>query len=61
MSKVYMIVDNDEYELPIFVCEKPIEMALHLGIKPSDMRARLVRARKVEHSKYVVVDLDDNE
>ena len=57
-----MLVEDDEYQLPIFVSDKPSDIARHLGISPKDMRARFAHAKNnKKFSKYVTVDIDEDD
>ena len=63
MSKVYLEVTNDEYELPVAVADSGTKLANLRGV---DCRAvynsiRLLQQGKIHRSKYVVVEVDDED
>lgn len=52
---LYMAVTNDEYELPIFVCDTAQELADKLGVKPNTVYVMLGRNKQKlnNHGKHL--------
>ena len=66
MTKIYMIVSNDEYELPEIVSESILEMAIRTGRKVNDMHTCFSKGRHPERGgqykyfkRYVTVEVDE--
>ena len=56
---LYMLVTNDEYELPLVVADTAAELARILGKKRTDIASALTHAKKKGFkSQYVKVIVD---
>ena len=58
--KLYMVVTNDKYELPVAVSEKRVEIAKMTGMALSSVCNAFARADRTKHPtgkyKYVIVE-----
>ena len=60
MPHVYMLVTEDEYELPLMVADTAIELARRLGLRECSVMSAICKAKKTGRKcKYVRVDWDD--
>ena len=65
MTKIYMIVSNDEYELPEIVSESIVEMARRLGRNYQSLRSDFCKGSKPDrypwkyYRKFVTVEVDE--
>lgn len=65
MTTLYMIVSNDEYELPEIVSESIVEMAHRLGRNYKSLRADFCKGRKPDKypgnyfRRFVTVEVDE--
>lgn len=69
MCRLYMVVKNDKYELPLFVSEKRREVARFINVTPNELSRLLspsIRLRENKTSKkykmykLVIVDVEDD-
>lgn len=63
MSKVYMAVSKDEYELPYAVADSQAELARMLGVDPQSIRKAFfaIRHGRCIKTRYREVEIDDGE
>lgn len=58
--KLYMVVDNDKYELPVAVAEKRVEISKMLGMPLSSVCNAFARADRTKNPKgkykYIIVE-----
>lgn len=61
MSKLYIAVSKDEYELPIAVADSQASLARMLGIQPNAIHKQMHFARtgKWKWCQYREVEIDD--
>lgn len=61
MSKVYMAVTKDEYELPYAVADSQTELAKMLGVEPQSVRKAFfaIRHGKCTRTRYREVEIDN--
>lgn len=66
MKKIYMIVSNDEYELPEVVGESMLEMAIRTGRTVHSMHTCFSKGRHPERGgqykyfkRYVTVEVEE--
>lgn len=62
--KLYMVVTNDKYELPVAVSEKRVEIAKMTGMALSSVCNAFARADRTKNPtgkyKYVIVEEGEN-
>lgn len=59
---VYMLVTEDEYELPLMVVESLDELANATGIKKGSVAGAISKSRRYKtRCKYVRVELEEGE
>lgn len=62
--KLYMVVTNDKYELPVAVSEKRVEIAKMTGMALSSVCNAFARADRTKRPtgkyKYVIVEEGEN-
>lgn len=58
---IYLVVTNDEYELPIYVGDRVKDVARYLKLKPQTVSARFCLSRRVKRNngKWKVVRVVD--
>lgn len=63
MTKLYMYVTDDEYELPMFVTDSMTELAKFVGVKRTTVESSLSKVRHgvVTNSRYKEVWVDDDD
>lgn len=63
MKRLYLLVSEDKYELPLVVADTVPELAGIVGVDPQSIYQRLRGVRRKEHkrSKYVEVAYDEEE
>lgn len=63
--KLYMVVDNDKYELPVAVAEKRVEISKMLGMPLSSVCNAFARADRTKNPtgkyKYIIVEDGDKQ
>lgn len=60
MTKLYLCVTNDKYELPLAVADSVAELARMLGKTPNGIWATMWHAREKGHRcHYKEVEIDD--
>jgi len=61
MSKVYMAVSKDEYELPYAIADTQADLARMLGVDPQSVRKAFfaIRHGKCTKTRYREVEIDD--
>lgn len=63
MGKLYLLVSDDKYRLPLIVADSPKELARLAGVSKSTVCTALWRCQKGEriNSRYEVVEIDEGE
>lgn len=61
MKKVYVMVTQDKYSLPLMVCDSPRTMSIKLGLKPDSVSQYVshLSKRKPKYPRYIAVNIDD--
>lgn len=61
--KVYVMVTNDRYELPVYVADSPAEMAEATGCNPKTVYQMVSRynAGTIKKSRFISVEIEDDE
>ena len=60
-KKVYMLVSNDEYELPVVVADTIHELALKCNVSEGSIKSclALYRQGKIKNSQYIEIEIDE--
>lgn len=60
-KKVYMLVSNDEYKLPVVVANTIHELALKCNVSEGSIKSclSLYRQGKIKESQYIEVEIYD--
>lgn len=61
--RVYVMVTNDRYELPVYVADSPAEMAEATGCNPKTVYQMVSRynAGTIKKSRFISVEIEDYE
>jgi len=57
---VYLLIVDDEYELPLFVADKLSEIAHKLGLRMKTAQHHLVTGEAIYGYKIIEVDISDD-
>lgn len=62
MKTLYMMVTQDEYELPLCVCSSYAELACFAGVSAKSVKSAILHAKaRGGNSKYKAVLIDDED
>lgn len=61
MSKIYMQVITDQYELPVAVADSIVELSKITGSSYDTIIKTIKRAGKKNRKKYVEVEVNEND
>lgn len=57
---LWLLVTKDEFELPLFVADTAIELAIHCRVHPGTIQSEVHRQKPGTHARYRRVILDDD-
>lgn len=62
MKKVYMLITQDKYELPLAVADTSEELSKMLGLSSSAVASSICRAKQSGRKcRYIEVRIDEND
>ena len=60
-TKVYMMVTQDKYSLPLAVADSAQELASMCGVKERTVFRRITAGKKMTRPKYIMVEIEEGE